>query len=485
MRDGNTNVPSRESLGILTRDELITLVLRQGGIIAAQAEQIARLEERARALEERLGKNSRNSSKPPSSDPPGPARPPHREPSGRRPGGQPGHEWMSRALIPTEEADEVIALKPERCGHCQRRLHGEDSAPHRRQITEIPKVKPHVREYQQHTLKCPGCGHETTAELPPEAGGRWFGPRLEATAGMLTGAYHLSRRTAQEILRDMFGVEMSLGALSACEETIGALLESPAREAHEYAQTLAAAHADETGWKEGRSRAWLWVLATGAVTVFRVHSRRTKEAARELLGRFSGTLHTDRWGAYNIYEGPRQICWAHLLRDFRGFSEHRGPAAGLIGKKLLKRARRALTLWVKVRDGTWDRQRYRRSTGRLMAEIESLLREGAGCRHATMRRECRMILKHAGSLWTYARVDGVEPTNNAAERVIRPAVLWRRRSFGTQSARGSRFAERMLTTTATLRQQGRNVTDYLAEVCGNSRQGRPAPSLLPISAGSC
>jgi transposase len=450
-------------------------------LVLRQAQQIARLEGKVAALEERLGKSSRNSSKPPSSDGPGTPERRSREPSGRKPGGQPGHERATRPLIPTEEADEVIPLKPERCEACGKRLDGEDPEPRRHQVTEIPKVVPRVTEYQQHTLGC-ACGHQTTAALPAEAAS-CFGPRLESVAALLTGAYHASKRSAQEILQDLFGVAMSLGALSGCEDKVGTLLAGPVAEAFAWAREQSAAHADETGWKEGRRRAWLWVLTTASVTVFKVHARRTKEAAKELLGWFAGVLHTDRWGAYNIYKGLRQICWAHLLRDFRGFSEHRGPSAGRIGKELLKRARRLLKLWAKVRDGTWDRKRYRRATARLRGEIEAFLREGADCRHATMRRECRMILKHVKNLWTFTRIDGVEPTNNAAERSVRPAVLWRRKSFGTQSARGSRFVERMLTVSATLRQQNRNVTDYLTEVCASALSGRPAPSLLPASNG--
>lgn len=440
--------------------------------------EVSALKEKVTALEERLGKTSQNSSKPPSSDPPGAVKKTNREPSGRRRGGQPGHERSTRPLIPTEQADKVISLKPDYCEKCDRKLAGNDPAPRRHQVTEI-EVKTRVTEYQQHTLECV-CGHQTTAALPTEAGS-CFGVKLESVAALLTGAYHLSKRSAQEILRDLFGVEMSLGALSGCEEKVGNLLQGPVEEAHEFVQSQAVAHADETGWKEGKQRAWLWVLSTACVTVFKVHARRTSQAAKELLGKFAGVLHTDRWGAYNIYTGIRQICWAHLLRDFRGFSEHRGPSAGRIGKELLKRARKLLKLWAKVREGTWKREHYQRATTRLRGEIEKYLREGADCRHATMRRECRMILKHAKSLWTFTRVAGVEPTNNAAERSVRPAVLWRRKSFGTQSARGSQFVERMLTVRATLRQQKRNVTEYLSVVSMRAAQGRPLPSLLPGS----
>lgn len=463
---------TRETLELRSKDELINLVLALAPLI----ERVDALEREVAELKARLGQNSRNSSKPPSTDPPGTERP-EKEPSGRRPGGQPGHPGASRALATT--VDEVVELKPNRCGHCDLTLGGSDPSPDRHQVTELPPVVPHITEYRQHTLVCGKCGHQTRAALPEGVPVGQFGPRLLATSGLLTGAYHLSKRGAQEILRDLFGVDVSLGALSGCEEKVGSLLEAPVSEAHAWAQEQPSAHADETGWKEGRRRPWLWVLVTSAVTIFLLRPRK-KSSARELLGQFAGVLHTDRWGSYNIYGGRRQICWAHLLRDFASMTEFRGPAAGRIGRDLLKKGRRMFRLWAKVRDGTWDRVRFHETTTRLRAEIERSLREGAECPHRKMRNVCRRILRFAGDLWTFTVEEGVEPTNNAAERAIRPAVLWRRKSFGTQSERGSRFVERMLTVRATLRQQGRNVIGYIADVCDCSLNTQPLPSLLPV-----
>jgi len=463
---------TRETLEPRSKDELIDLILA----LVPLVQRMEALEREVAELKSRLGQNSRNSSKPPSTDPPGTERP-GKDPSGRHPGGQPGHPGVSRVLA--AKVNEVVELKPNRCGHCDRALRGSDPAPDRHQVTELPPVVPHITEYRRHTLVCEGCGHETRAALPEGVPEGQFGPRLLATAGLLTGAYHLSKRAAQEILRDLFGVDVSLGALSGCEEKVGALLEAPVSEAHAWAQEQPLAHADETGWKEGRRRPWLWALVTSAVTIFLVRPRK-KWAARELLGRFAGILHTDRWGSYNIYGGRRQICWAHLLRDFASMTEFRGPAAGRIGRDLLKQGRRMFRLWEKVRDGTWDRARFHEATTRLRAGIERSLREGAGCPHRKMRHVCRRILRFAGDLWTFASVEGVEPTNNTAERAIRPAVLWRRKSFGTQSERGSRFVERMLTVRATLRQQSRNVVGYIAEVCTCSLNRQPLPSLLPV-----
>lgn len=297
--------PTRETLALLSKDELIDLVLALAPLI----ERVDTLGLEVAELKARVGQDSRNSSKPPSTDPPGTERP-GKDTSGRRPGGQPGHRGSSRALATT--VDEVVELKPDRCGHCDRALRGSDPTPDRHQVTELPPVVAHITEYRQHTLVCGDCGHQTRAALPEGVPVGQFGPRLLATAGLLTGAYHLSKRAAQEILRDLFGVDVSLGALSGCEEKVGSWLEAPVSEAHAWAQEQPMAHADETGWKEGRRRPWLWVLVTSAVTVFLLRPRK-KSAARELLGRFAGVLHTDRWGSYNIYGGRRQICWAHLL----------------------------------------------------------------------------------------------------------------------------------------------------------------------------
>lgn len=467
---------TRERLQSRSKDELIELVLALAPLIPL-VERVAALEREVAQLKARLAQNSQNSSKPPSTDPPGTARP-QKECSGRRPGGQPGHRGITRALA--AEVDEVVELKPQRCGHCGRGLKGSDPQPHRHQVTELPPVVPHITEYRQHTLACAGCGHETRAGLPEGVPVGQFGPRLLATVGLLTGAYHLSKRTAQEVLRDLFGVRMSLGAVSGAERIVSNALAAAVSAAHEWAQESRTAHADETGWREGRRLAWLWVMTTQWVTVFMVHARRNREAAHALLGRFRGVLHSDRWAAYNIHTGLRQLCWAHLLRDFTAISEA-GERAAAIGRRLLRRAKHVLRRWHRVRDGTWSRKQFLRSTQYLRASIERDLAAGAACGHAKTQHTCKRILKFSDALWTFAHKRGVEPTNNAAERAIRPAVLWRKRSFGTHSEHGSRFAERMLTTFMTLKQQRRPVVDYVREACQAFLQNQRAPSLLPIS----
>lgn len=442
---------------------------------ARVAEQQAQIAE----LEERLGQNSQNSSRPPSSDSPAVAPPARRPPSGRAPGGQPGHEGHHRLLLPVEQVKAVVPLKPPQCRGCGARLRGEDSTPWRHQVTEVPQVRPQVTEYQLHTLACAQCGLRTTAALPPGVPTGAFGPRLAATVAVCTGVYHLSKRTTEGLLADLFGVELALGTVTACEQTVSVVLAAPVAEAHVSVQEQAVAHADETGWWEGRQRAWLWVAATALVTVFLIHPRRGRVAAQALLGAFAGILVTDRWSAYSSWSVERrQLCWAHLVREFIAFTE-RGGAAAPIGWALLAETKQMFAWWDRVRDGTLGRESFQAAMGPVRARVEALLRDGAACAHAKTAGTCREILKLAPALWTFVAVLGVEPTNNTAERALRPAVLWRKGCFGTHSAAGSRFVERMLTVAATLKQQRRNVVDYVTEACVAALHHQPAPSLLP------
>jgi len=442
---------------------------------------VQRLEATVQRLTEHVQQNSRNSSRPPSSDPPqASGKRSRREPSGRRPGGQPGHEGHTRALVPVEEVDVVVPVKPERCPHCQHPLQGEDPQPHRQQVTEIPPVKPVVTEYQLHRLICPVCGEATRAALPPGVPTGGFGPRLQATTALCTGAYHLSKRTTQTLLDDLFGVEVGLGTIANLEQATTQAVAAAVAEARAHVQTQPAAYADETGWREGRQRAWLWTAVTEWVTVFVVRRSRSGQVAQELLGEdFWGWLVTDRWSGYSWYPTwRRQLCWAHLWRDIEAMIA-RGGRSAEIGEALQDHARRMFHWWHRVRDGTLTHASFRTYMQPIRREVERLLEAGQTCGTAKTEGTCREILRLRQALWTFVRHEGVEPTNNAAERAIRPGVLWRKSSFGTQSAGGSRFVEAMMTVVATLKQQHRNVLAYLTDTCKKALRGEPAPSLLP------
>ncbi len=449
--------------------------------IRALESRVAALEATVQQLREQVQQTSRTSSRPPSSDPPQAlGKRPRREPTGRRPGGQPGHEGQARALVPVEEVDVVVPVKPERCHHCQHTLQGEDLQPQRHQVTELPPIKPVVTEYHLHRLVCPACGAATRAELPAGVPTGGFGPRVQATTALCTGAYHLSKRMTQNVLEDLFGVQLSVGTVANLEQTTGQALAEPVAEARAYVQVQPTAYLDETGWREGTQRAWLWTAVTTWVTVFVVRLSRSGKVAHELLGeRFWGWLVTDRWSAYTWYpRWRRQLCWAHLLRDIEAMIA-RGGRSQEIGAALRAQARQMFHWWHRVRDGTLAHPTFARYMWPVRREVERLLDAGQRCGVPKTEGTCREILKLRQALWTFVRHEGVEPTNNAAERAIRPGVLWRKGSFGTQSAEGSRFVEVMMTVVATLKQQHRNVLAYVTAACEAALCGQPAPSLLP------
>jgi len=399
--------------------------------LSALEARVQTLQAQNRALQERLHQNSRNSSRPPSSDPP--QRPRPRRPRGqRRRGGQPGHPGHTRTLLPVEEVDEVVVLKPDRCSGCHALLWGDDPAPFRHQVIEIPPIQPVVTEYQWHQLVCAGCGEVTRAPWPEGVPSGTYGPRVQATVALYTGAYRLSKRTTQQMMAEVFGVPMSVGTIGPLEQATTAAVAAPVEEARTYVHAQEVAHLDETSWRQGDKRAWVWVAVTSWVTVFVVRLSRGGQVARELLGEhFSGILVTDRYSAYNWYPVRwRQLCWAHLLRDFEAMRA-RGGGSEEIGDALLAQAHQMFTWWHRVREGTLQRSTFRSYMTPLRREVERLLEAGSRCGVPKTAGTCRDILKRREALWTFVQVAGVEPTNNTAERSIRPGVLWRKGSFGT------------------------------------------------------
>jgi transposase len=449
--------------------------------IRALEARVTTLEGMRQTLQEQLNQTSRNSSRPPSSDPPHRERP-YRPRSTRRRGGQPGHPGHTRTLVPVDEVDEVVVIKPAQCTRCQAPLSGEDPKPWRHQVIELPPIKPVVTEYQWHQVVCAACGEVSRAPWPEGVPSGTYGPRVQATVALCTGAYRLSKRTTQQMMEEVFGVPMSVGTISPLEQATTEVLAAPVEEARTYVQAQAVAHLDETSWRQGDKRAWLWVAVTSWVTVFVVRLSRGGQVARELLGeQCGGILVTDRYSAYNWYPVRwRQLCWAHLLRDFAAMRA-RGGCSAEIGDALLAQAHQMFTWWHRVREGTLKRSTFRSYMTPLRREVERLLEAGSRCGVPKTAGTCRDILKRREALWTFVQVAGVEPTNNTAERSIRPGVLWRKGSFGTQSAEGSRFVESMMTMVATLKQQQRSVLAYLTTACEAALRGEAAPSLLPAS----
>jgi transposase len=352
----------------------------------------------------------------------------------------------------------------------------------RHQVLELPPVQVMVTEYQVAARTCADCGYVTRAAWPADMPRGVVGPRLAATTGLLTGRYRLSKREAAQCLADLFGADLSVGSLSAVEHQVSAALAPVVAEARVAAQRAAVANLDETSWRQGRRRAWLWTMVTPLLTVFQIDRTRKGAVARALLGPdWDGIVGSDRFGGYRwLAVGQRQVCWAHLKRDFQKLVDW-GPGPRPIGIRLLALEGEVFAWWGRFRDGEVDRSELAQGIGRLSAEMAAVLTDGAARGHPVAQPLCRDLLALWPALWTFVQVEGVAPTNNAAEQALRPAVLWRKGSFGTHSDAGSRFVERILTVGATCRQQHRPLLAFLVDALTAAQGGQPAPSLLPAT----
>lgn len=472
---------TREQLEQLSKDKLIDIVLLLQEQNKTLRERVRILESRVAELERRLGMNSQNSSKPPSSDPPWKKSLQMKRPkSGKKPGGQPGHDPHFRELLPQDQVDHLEIVKPGYCSKCGHVFSGEDLTPQRLQWMEIPKIKPTVHEVQLHSLICPCCGTKSIPAVPAGTPTGAFGPRLQALVATLSGTFRMGKRGIVQLLGDLFSVQICLGSVSKCEEEVSKALEAPVAEVGLEIQKAQSANLDETGWKQKSRKFWLWVSATTSLAFFVLRANRSSEVAKELLGKFCGILTTDRFGAYGFFKGFRQWCWAHLLRDFTGMSECT-KEVGQIGKRLLRCTKKMFKWWHWVRDGTWSREKFQQRMKKLRVEIENLLVDGENCHQKGVSGFCKRLLKNRQYLWTFVDHEGIEPTNNLAERILRHAVMWRKMCLGTQSEKGSRFVERMLSTTATCKLQGRNVLEFATQACIARLNNLPPPSLLPTS----
>jgi transposase len=406
-------------------------------------------------------------------------------PTGKKPGGQPGHERRLREPVPPEQVDETLELVPEKCRCCGEALSGRDAEPLRHQVTEIPRIQPKVSEYRLHKLACSHCGAETRAELPIGVPRGQFGPVLMATMALLTVRFRQSKRLAQELISTLLNVEVSTGAICKNEQRTSAALAETVERAREHVRAQPVVNGDETGWYEGKSdgrkqRAWLWVATTTAVTVFLIARSRGAAVARTLLGDdFQGIFGSDRWSAYNHLDPLlRQLCWSHLIRDFQWWVD-RGGRGGALGQDLLDHAGQMFQWWHRVRDGTMSREDFQDQMDPVSEAMVALLREAAVCPDAKVCGMATEMLKLKDALFTFVNVEGVEPTNNVSERQIRPGVLLRKLSFGTESEAGSRFVERVLTAVASLRQQRRDVLGFFVAAHHAALFNRNGPSLLP------
>ena len=447
-------------------------------LVAAQGEKILE-------LETRLNESSRNSSKPPSSDPPAErGKRPGRPASGRKPGGQPGHQGKTRVAFPPEMVDHREDCFPAECAHCRAELTTEPApegpAPQIHQVADLPEqLKLHVTEYRLYPRTCGCCGKQTWGQPPPGVPRGNWGAGVQALAALLVGYFKLSRRRSVEFFLTLFGYAPCLGTLSALETATVQALEPLVEEAVKAVQQARAVNADETGWRKARDRPTLWVVVTGLLAVFRI-GRRDGKMFEELLPR--GILRVVTSDRYAVYERVaaawRQLCWAHLRRNFQALVD-RGSSTGVaVGNWALSETQKLFHLWRQFRRGEITRDELQAGLLPVQAAFRALLATGSAGNCRKTAALCRDLETWWDSLWTFAVKEGVEPTNNAAERALRGAVIWRKTSFGHQSETGKRFVETMLTVGGSLRLQGRPALPFIRAACEARLTGAPRPSLL-------
>jgi transposase len=460
---------------------------------ALLVERVAALTAEVEELRRRLGQDSRNSSAPPSSDPPKSraerrraAREAYKR-SMRKSGGQPGHQGKTRELVAPERVDESFEHLPDCCGGCGHLFSGAEERagdPVIHQQWELAVVRPLVLEHQRLRLRCPACARATLASLPAgtQSG---FGPRLEAHIAMLAGVYRLSRRQVADIVCQIFGLPISVGAVDAVIMRMSAVLADPWRELRDAVRAAEVVHADETTWRLRGAQQWLWVAASALVACYRIDPSRSQQAAKELLGEdFGGFVVSDRYAGYHFLDVlQQQLCWCHVVRQLVEVSQRSG-ATGRRGTTLVKLARQVIAAHRAFLTDGHDAHWLSAELAPLRQQIRVLLEQCAAGRHTRTANLAAGLLDEHQALWTFADVPGIgiEPTNNAAERAVRHAVLMRKLQGGTQSDQGSHWIERIQSVRETCRLQDRAVLAWLVQAASAAHRGLAIPSLLPAAA---
>jgi transposase len=477
--------------GCRQRDRLIATLQQQTADLKAQLQQLRQHTRRTTAdlkaqllkARDRAQRNSSNSSIPPSTNPPDAPKPTPKTPSGRKPGGQPGHPPYPRQRQPPERVHKVIPFLPKTCAHCQTPLPAElgpnDPEPTWHQVAELPECIALITEYQGHGRTCTCCGRLTYAKIPDDLRRCTVGPRLAASLAYLCGSPHVSRRGLEEIADTLFQAPIALGTVSNLEAEMTAALEPAYTQAQQAVRDAPVKNVDETGWMEAGKKRWLWLATTLSVACFLIHIGRGATGLLSLLGgKVKGIIISDRWRVYDrIPLACRQICWAHLRRDFQKLVDL-GGAGKKYGEKGLATAAILCHEWDLFRGGGRSRRAVQRELKPVRDALRDWLEDGARCSDHKAATLCGNLLKLEPALWTFLYRKGVEPTNNHGERMARSGVLWRKIAFGCHSARGCRFVERILTVVQTLRLQDRPVLDFLYRSLLAYRNGGTPPELV-------
>jgi transposase len=472
----------------MTREEAIAIAHSSPEVIV---EVLLKLSARIDELERKIAlltRDSSNSSKPPSSDGPGaklrPRRP--KKSKKRNPGGQPGHKGSNRDLVPVEDVDRVIPVFPHVCNHCGAALGTDASLATgkywRHQVVDIPEPRADVTEYQLRCVRC-SCGAENWPKIP-QAARSGFGPRLTAFIAHLTGLHRVTRRGCQEITKTIFGIDISVGSVCRLHQEVSDSLAAAYTQVQQTLPKQPVLNIDETGWSTQGDRRWLWLLTSPMVAFYHVAASRGAKVLKGILGdEYKGTLCSDMYSAYSAFhKGSRQLCWAHIIRSIKGIKHGcRSPDAVKFSTWMLWETGRMFALWHVFKRGHVDRHTLVRKSVIIRSRMSRCLQLYCASSDRDVAKTAKSLLKNWHGLFTFLEYDGVEPTNNAAERGLRPAVMWRKICFGNQSDDGELLTARLLTTERSCILQGKNAFQFLVSSIEAYRKNLSAPSLFPAS----
>lgn len=457
-------------------------------VVAAFAQfeaRIAALENQVQELTEKLTRATpKNSSVPPGTVHPHNTqdRPGRQKTGSKRPrGGQKGHRKHTRELVPPGRCDTITDCYPDACRRCGRELIVSDQPPQRHQVWEIPPVQPIVAEYRLHHGHCPCCGIRTMARLPEGVPRGQCGPRLAAFTGLLMGHFRQSKRRAASFLRDLLNIPCSAAWTVKIQKLVSDAVAAPCEELRQELTQQKQLFVDESPTRENQKKAWLWVAVAPLFAVFGIFAKRSRESLVALIGDYQGIiLNCDRAKMY--LDGKRlQWCWAHLKRDFQKLKDSSQGKVKRLGTDLMREERALFQYWREYKAGKITWKTFQRKVRPVQKAVDDLLLRGRFSGNRKLYGFCSELYERRKHLWTFTRVEGIEPTNNTAERALRPAVIYRKLSFGTQSAEGSRFLERILTISETCRLQDRNAFQFLIQAMQARFADKTAPSLLPPS----
>ncbi len=428
-------------------------------------------------LKDKLNTNSSNSSKPPSQDPFRARK--MKKTNGRNQGAQKGHQGHSRHLVPIEQVQTQHDLKPDVCPHCQSSsLDAEIIRTEVRQVVELPEMPPDVTQYNIHTCRCNSCGKHVKADMPDEAK-YGFGPRLMGFITSLSGEFRLSKRQVAALMGKI-GIRICSGSVCKIHARASQILKDPYEEIKKHTLEQDHLNADETSWKTLAKMRWIWIGCSRNSVFFEIKASRSARAFQEVFGIYKGGLTTDRYDAYNVHQGLRQLCWSHADRDFEKIASRAGFDK-TVGEILLKCKETVFNLWHHFKDGQITRDELiRRIEEGPKEDIKLWFKIGAAhedCQNKT-KATCIDFYSRFDMLWVFLYKENIEPTNNAAEQGLRHGVIWRKLSYGTQSEVGERFVERVMTVTETLKRQAKNSLDYFTNCFREFIRGGHSPPVI-------